>query len=64
MNVLRRLLATGNIQVAAARRPGANEDCVITFHQQFLEGFDPPAAPEFDAETENVADLFIDYAFG
>lgn len=57
-------LAAGNVEIAAARRAGADEDGVEVFRQQLLHGVDPHAAAEFDAEIEDVAGLLVDDAVG
>src|SRR6185437_12326429 len=62
VNVLRRFLAAGNIEVAPARRAGADEDRVPTFGEQRLHAVDTLAAAEFDAEAEDVAGLLVDHA--
>ena len=59
-----RFLAAGNVEVAAARRAGADEDRVVAFGQQRLQAVDALAAAELDAEVEDVADLLVDHRFG
>ena len=50
-------LAAGNVEVAAARRAGADEDRVAAFGQQRLQAVDALAADELDAEVEDVVAL-------
>ncbi len=64
MDVLGRFLAAGNVEIAAARRAGADEDRVPAFRQQRLHAVDAFAAAEFDAEAEDVAGLLVDDAVG
>ena len=52
MDVGRRLLPAGDVQVAAARRAGADEDRVVVFGQQRLQAVDALAEPRLDAEIE------------
>ena len=56
-------LAAGNVEVAAARRAGADEDRVAVFGQQRLEAVDALAAAELDAEIEDVVALLVDHRF-
>ena len=63
MDVLGRFLAAGNVEVAAARRAGADEDRVVVFGQQRLHAVDAFAAAEFDAEVEDVAAFLVDARF-
>src|SRR6185437_13291406 len=62
VDVLRRFLAAGNIEVAPARRAGADEDRVPAFRQQRLHAVDTLAAAEFDTKAEDVAGLLVDHA--
>src|SRR5262249_35151705 len=50
-------LATGNVEVAAARSAATDEDRVPVLGQQRLEAVDALAAHELDAEIEDVAAL-------
>ena len=59
VDIGRRLLASGNVEVAAARRAGADEHRIETFAEKGLEAVDAAAAPELDAEVEDIADLLI-----
>src|SRR5205085_187319 len=61
VDVLRRFLAPRNVEVAAARRTGADEHRVVAFGEQGLEAVDAPAADELDAEVEDVAALLVDH---
>ncbi len=64
MDVLGRFLAAGNVEVAPARRAGADEDRVEVLGQQRLHAVDAGAAAEFDAEIEDVAAFLVDDAVG
>ena len=57
-------LAAGNVEVAPARRAGADEDRVPAFGEQRLQAVDRAAAAELDAEIEDVAALLVDHLFG
>ena len=57
-------LAAGNVEVAAARRAGADEDRVEALAEQLLHAVDVLAAAELDAEVEDVAALLVDHAVG
>src|SRR6202035_3236962 len=63
MNVRGCFLAPGKLELAPARRAGADENRVPIPGQQFLEAVDALAAREFDAEIENIIALFIDDGF-
>src|SRR4051812_30914995 len=52
-------LAAGNIQFAAARRAGADEDRIIVLGEQRLHALDAMAALEVDAEVEDVIGLLV-----
>jgi hypothetical protein len=60
VDVRRALLASRNLEVAAARRARADEDGVVAFGHQRLHGIDP-AMLEVHAEIEDVVDLFVDH---
>ena len=64
MDVLGRFLAAGNVEVAPARRAGADEDRVPALRQQRLHTVDARAAAELDAEIEDVAAFFVDHGVG
>ena len=57
-------LAARNVEVAAARRAGADEDRVVAFGEELLQRIDAMAALELDAEVEDVAHLLVDHALG
>ena len=57
-------LAAGNVEVAPARRAGADEDRVPAFGQQRLQAVDALAADELDAEVEDVVAFLVDDGFG
>src|SRR5262249_46622130 len=64
MDVPRRSLAAGNVEIAAARRARADEDRVPPLRQQRLEAVDALAAVKFDAEIEDVVAFLVDDGFG
>ena len=64
VDVLRRFLAAGNVELAAARRAGADEDRVVVLRQQLLQAVDAVAALELDAEVEDVVGLLVDHRVG
>jgi len=59
MNVFGRFLAAGDIEVAAARRAGADEDRVVVLGKKFFQAVDALAATKLDAEIEDVAGFGI-----
>ncbi len=61
VDVRRGFLAARNVEVAAARRAGADEHRVPAFGQQRLQAVDAPAAAKFDAEIEDVVALLVDH---
>ena len=61
VDVLGRFLAAGNVEVAAARRAGADEDRVAILGQQRLQAVDALAADELDAEVEDVVAFLVDH---
>src|SRR5207249_3252274 len=58
------LLAARQVQFAAARGAGADEDRVPVFGEQGLQAVDAAAVAGGDAEGLDVADLFVDHALG
>ncbi len=54
----------GTSEIAAARRPAADENRVEAFAEQLLQAVDVLAGAECDAEIEDVPDLFVDHRFG
>ena len=56
-------LAAGDLELAPARRAGADEHRVPAFRQQRLEAVDALAADELDAEVEDVVALLVDDRF-
>ena len=64
MDIGRGFLAAGNVEVAPARRAGADEDRVPALGQQRFEAVDARAAAEFDAEIEDVVAFLVDDALG
>ena len=63
MDVRGGLAATGNVDVASARRAAADEDGVEILREQRLQAVDPVPGPEVDAEVEHVAHLLVDHGF-
>ena len=57
-------LAAGNVEIAAARRAGADEDRVVAFGQQRLQAVDALAEVHHGAEAGDVADFLVDHFFG
>ena len=55
--------AAGDVEIAAARRAGADEDRVPAFGQERLEAVDALAGAEIDAEIEDVVALLVDHRF-
>src|SRR3954467_9884270 len=53
-------LAAGDVELAAARRAGADEDRVVILVEQLLQAVDAMPALEFDAEVEDVIGLLVD----
>ena len=64
VDVLRGLLAPGNVEVPAARRARAHEDRVVAVAQQFLQRLDALVGAEVDAQVEDVAHFLVDHALG
>ena len=54
-------LAAGDVELAAARRAGADEDRVVILGEQLLQAVDAMAALELDAEVEDVIGLLVDH---
>ncbi len=54
-------LRPGNVELAAARRAGADEDRVEVLRQQRLHAVDALAALELDAEVEDVVGFLVDH---
>src|SRR6201997_4946912 len=63
MDVRRRFLAAGNVELAAARRARTDEDRIPALRQQRLEAVDAPAAVKFDAEVEDIVAFLVDDRF-
>src|SRR6202043_1041665 len=64
VDVLRRFLAAGDVEVAPARRAGADEHRIEFFGEQRLEAVDALAADKLDAEVEDIAALLVDDGLG
>src|ERR1700722_11304893 len=54
-------LAAGNVELAAARCAGADEDRVVILAEQRLQAVDALAAFELDAEIEDVVGFLVDH---
>src|SRR5207245_11730086 len=63
MDVRRRFLAAGNVELAAARRARTDEDRIPALRQQRLEAVDALAAVKFDAEIEDIVAFLVDDRF-
>src|SRR5450759_3898624 len=50
VNIGGRLLAAGNVELASARRAGADKDSVVVLGEQLLQAVNALTAPELDAE--------------
>src|SRR5262245_33006994 len=64
MDVRRRFLAAGKVEIAAARCAAADEDRIPALCQQRLEAIDALAAVKFDAEMEDIVAFLVDDGFG
>ena len=65
VDVRRGFLAARNVEIAAARRAGADEYRVVAFAPaSAFEAIDALAAAKLDAEIEDVADLLVDHRLG
>ncbi len=60
MDVLSRFLAAGHVEIATARRAGADEHRVVIFREQRLQAVDALAADEIDSEIEDVVAFLVD----
>src|SRR3984893_19037723 len=63
MDVRRRFLAAGNVELAAARRARTDEDRIPALRQQRLEAVYALAAVKFDAEIEDIVAFLVDDRF-
>src|SRR5207247_8514889 len=61
VDVLRRFLAPGNVEVAPARRARADEDGIVVLGEQLLHAADLGAALELHAQIEDIAHLLVDH---
>src|SRR5262249_275688 len=64
MNVGRRLLAAGDVEIAATRRAATDEDRIPTLGQECFEAVDALAATKLGAEIEDVNPLRSGDGFG
>ena len=51
----------GNVQIAPARRAGADEDRVVVLRQQRLQAVDALAEPHLETQVGDIADFFVDH---
>ena len=58
-----RFLAARNVEIAPARRAGADENRVIVFGEQRFQAVDALARAEIDADIEDIADFLVDDRF-
>src|SRR6185503_21263062 len=61
MDMFGRFLAAGNVQIAAARRPAADEDRVVILVEQRLQTVDALAEFRLWLERQDVVALFIQH---
>src|SRR5438034_10767911 len=59
VDVLRALLAPGEVEVAAARRARADEQGIVTLGHQLLHRIDLYPAFEFDSDIEDITHLLV-----
>src|SRR5690606_27915228 len=64
VDVGRRLLPAGNVEIPSARCAGADEYRVVALFEQPLQAVDALAEPQLDAELGDVADFLVDHLFG
>src|SRR2546430_14745267 len=64
MNIGGGFLAAGNVELAAARGAGADENRVVIFAEQLLQAVDAMTALEVDPEVEDVIGLLVDDSVG
>src|SRR5205823_269953 len=62
LDVGRRFLAAGNVEVLALGGAGADEDGIEAFLEQLLEALDLVTEARFDAEVEDALDLLVEHA--
>ena len=62
VDVGRRFLAAGNVEVLALGGAGADEDGIEAFLEQLLEALDLVTEARFDAEVEDALDLLVEHA--
>src|SRR5256885_8802338 len=61
VDVLRALLAPGEVEVAAARRARADEQGIVTLGHQLLHRIDLYPAFEFDSDIEDITHLLVNH---
>src|SRR6185436_17673033 len=64
MDIACYFLAAGDIELAATRGAGADEDRVVVLVEQLLQAVDAMAALELDAEVEDVIGFLVDHGVG
>ena len=64
MDICGSLFASGNIQIPAARRTGADKNGIVFFGEHGFHTFDARPGTEFSAEVEYVIDFLINHRFG
>ena len=56
-----RVIATGNLEVLALRRTGANKDRVVAFVEQLFHAIDAVVQLEVDPHVEDVTDFLVEH---
>ncbi len=64
MNIFCRFFAPRNVEIAPARRAGADEDRIVFLGEQLFKAVDEAATLELDADIEDIADFLVDHGFG
>src|SRR5439155_12219565 len=64
MDVLASLLAAGGVELAAARRAGADKNRVPPLGEQILQAWDKLAEAGLDPEIDDAVDLLVGDALG
>src|SRR5215831_8639318 len=64
MNVGRRFLAAGDVEIAATRRAATDEDRIPTLGQERFEAIDALTAMKLNAKIEDVIAFLIGDGFG
>src|SRR5438034_9415710 len=61
VDVLRAVLAPGEVEVAAARRARADEQGIVTLGHQLLQPIDIYPAFEFDSDIQDITHLLVNH---